>query len=580
MEIKQIKKLVKNKFFWLVLIFFGLIFLSRFLFLSSDLPSTHVEIEEKFGGYNARNMVLLKHWPSYENWFQPMVWAPIQNLLSFVSFKIFGVGLAQFRFPMVLASFIGLIFFFIILLKQTDRKFALFGLLAYAFCFEFTVWGRSGLCENLYLLFMPLATYFLTKNFSQKQIFFFILFAGLDVVAKLDGYPFFGSAIIFLFLWSLKTHSFKKIIKPVILGAICSLVVLVFLYLLSDSFKYFLSTYSFYFQIMVKESSFINGIVPSFNGFMDVLLKIDPYIFLALLISIPVFVINYHRLNKVDCFIFIYLIVVCVTRLQIPFYLVYWKRTIIMFYPFFYVVFRTLFLLWNDNEISVIDGKRKGKTMMWLLYGSSIYSIAIIFVFLNFFNKSIIRIYNFHGFFESFHYSGGSFAFLSIVFILGIIAFNLFILIRSKKISQLLTVCISFFVLISFSVNFANVIKIFIPQNIRYSYQDNLKFAKLLPKEGIIISHEQGFRAFAYLTSNDFYFNADGGPNPVEYREVLERPDLRYFITNVEEFTYGRWGLSNKYKLGLIKQTYPNLKLLGVIFASRVPLAIYDKYGK
>lgn len=577
----KLKQIIKDKYWWLILLAFGLILASRLLFLGADLPSTHVEIEEKFGGYNARNMVFLKHWPLYNNWFQPMVWAPIQNFLSYLSFRTFDVGLVQFRFPMALASFFGLVFFFLILLKQTNRAIALFGLLFYAFVFEIAVWNRSGLVENLYLLLMPLSTYFLTKKFpNNRHLFFSVLFAGLTVVAKLDGYPFFLATLLFLFFWSLKTHSFLKIIKPVILGSLSALAVLLILYALSDSFKYFLPTYSFYFEIMVKQSSFLKGAIPSLLGFISLLLKIDPYVFLAFLLSLPIFIINYKRLNKIDFFMATYLFVAIITRLQVPANLIYWKRSIILFFPIFYIIFRSLFLLWSWDKIISYQKKIRSRIAWRLLVASSVYSLTIFFLYLKFFNKSIIRNYNFSGFSESFHYSKGSFFYLFLIFILAIIGFNWMLFNQNRKVIKMLIISILFFVLLSFLVNTANVAKMFLPGNIRYSYQDNLEYSKMIPKGEMIVSHEQGFRALAYLVKNDFYFNHDGGFNPVEYREVLESKDSRYFITNVEEFWYGRWGITNKFRLELIKQAYPNLKLLGVIFASRVPLAIYDKYGE
>jgi len=578
---EKLKQIIKDKYWWLVLLAFGLILTSRLLFLGADLPSTHVEIEEKFGGYNARNMIFLKHWPLYNNWFQPMVWAPIQNLLSYISFGLFGVGLVQFRFPMVLATFFGLVFFFLILLKQTNRTIALFGLLLYAFCFEIAVWNRSGLCENLYLLLMPLSTYFLTKKFRKnRQLFFFVLFAGLTVVAKLDGYPFFLSALLFLFFWSLKKKSFLKIIKPVILGSLSALAILLILYTLSDSFKYFLPTYDFYLQIMVRQSSFLKAAIPSLLGFISLLLKIDPYIFLAFLISLPIFFINYNRLNKIDWFIATYLIVVVITRLQIPTHLIYWKRSVILFFPIFYVIFRSLFLLWSWDEIISRKNKIQTRVVLLRLIASSVYSLLICLLYFNFFNKSILRNYNFAGFSESFHYSKGSFFYLFLIFIAGIVGFNWLLFAQNRKVIKMLIIPVLFFVSLSFLLNTTNVAKMFLPWNIRYSYQDNLEYSKMLPEGELIVSHEQGFRAFAYLVKDDFYFNHDGGVNPMEYREVLESKDSRYFITNVEEFWFGRWGITNKFRLGFVKEAYPNLKLLGVVFASRVPLAIYDKYGE
>ncbi len=44
--------------------------------------------------------------------------------------------------------------------------------------------------------------FFLKKeSLTFRQLFSFVFFAGLTVVSKLDGYPFFASVIIFLFFW-------------------------------------------------------------------------------------------------------------------------------------------------------------------------------------------------------------------------------------------------------------------------------------------------------------------------------------------------------------------------------------------
>lgn len=575
-------KISRNKYWLLVGVVFSLILVTRLAFLGADLPSTHVEIEEKFGGYNARNMVFLGHWPLYSNWFQPMVWAPVQNFLSYLFFSFFGVGIVQFRLPMALASFFGLIFFFLILLKQTNRPLALFGLVLYAFSFEITVWNGSGLCENLYLLFMPLATYFLTTELpTSKKIFFFIFFAGLSVVAKLDGYSFFLAAAVFLFFWALKTYSFFKDTKSIVFGSLSALVILLALFVFSDTFKYLFSTYRFYFEIMVKQSSFLKGAIPSLSGFILLFLKIDPFIFLAFLLSLPVFIINRHRLNKTDWFMVTFLFFSLVTRLQIPANLIYWKRAIFLFFPFYYVVSKSLFLLWGQDEIASNKKDRNDKNVFSFIVASSFYSLAVIFLYLRFFSKSISRIYGFGEFQESYHYSKGPFFYLLFIVVLGIVGFNwAFFSDQSKRAIKTLTISILFFVLLSLSINIVNVGKMFIPGNIRYSYKENIKYTKMIPEEEMIISDEQGFRAFAYLSKHDFYFNHDGGPNPVPYREVFERKDLRYVILNVEEFYRERWGLSNKFRLQFIKQVYPNLKLIDVFFASRVPLAIYDKYGK
>jgi len=575
-----LKKIIKNKYWLLVLLVFGLVLLSRMLFLGADLPSTHVEIEEKLVGYNARNMVFLNHWALYSNWYQPMIYGPIQCLLSFLSFRFLGVGLAQFRLPMTLASLVGFFFFFLILLKQTNRTFALLGLILYATSFEITVWNRSALTENLYLLFMPLSVYFLTKkDLKNRDMFFVVFFAGLSIVTKLDGYSFYLAIVLFLFYWSFKTHSFVKSIKAIILGSLGALIVLLILFAFFDAFKYALPMYRFYFDTIVRQGSFLKEIIPTLQKFIFILLSIDPYIVLAFLLSLPILIINRKRLDKTDLFMIIFLLITVITRLQIPTAYMYWKRVIFLFFPIFYVISKASFFLWKQDDNPSKNLMRPKEFLLGLVI-SSFYSLLLLFFYVNYFGKSIPRLYGFGGFTESFHYTGGSFVYLFFIIIAAISCSSGMLLFsqgdRLRKISASL---ILFLVLLSLATNGLYITKMFIPENIKYSYQENQKYTKLVPEGEMIVSDEQGFRAFAYLSKNDFYFNHDGGPNPVPYREVFERQDLRYFILNVEEFWREHWGLTNKVRLELIKETYPDLKMIGVFFASKVPLAIYDKYG-
>ncbi len=564
---EKLRQKIKNKYCWLTVLVFLIILLSRFTFLAADLPSTHLEIEEKSGGYNARSKVLLNHWALYENWYQPMVYMPIQTLLSYWSFSFFGVGLAQFRLPMVFFSFAGLVFFYLFLLKQTNRFWALFGLLFYAFNFEMTIWNRSGLVENLYLFFIPLCLYLLSTDILKgKRLLFLVFLAALSVVAKLDGYPFYLAIISFLFFWSLKEKFMAKSIPSIIWGSLAALVVLLALLAFFDAFKYLLPMYRFYFEMFGKQASFLKGLLPTLDKLIALLLVIDAYLFLAFLISLAVLFLYRRRLNKIDWFMMVFLLLALITRLQVPYYFIYWKRLIYLFIPFVYVISRALFFL-NSSL-----GEDRLQNNFSDLVGLSGYGVLVIFLYLKYFNHSIGRFYDFAGFTESFHYTKGSFIYLGLVVVLTFGA----LCCRRKK---LLLSIILFFVLLSFIVSGLGVIKIFLPQNIKYSYQENEKYLKMIPEGEMIVSHEQGFRAFVYLGKNEFYFNHDGGPNPNPYREVLERKDLRYFILNMEESGSEQWGLPNRVRLQLIKQAYPHLKLLGVFFASHVPMAIYDKYG-
>jgi len=427
---------------------------------------------------------------------------------------------------------------------------------------------------------MPLSLYFISKeNLKAENIFFGVFFAALNIVAKLDGYTFYLTMILFLFIWSLKTGSFAKKMKMIILGSVTAGVILLVLFAFFGAFKYVLPMYRFYFDTIVGQSSLLKEIIPTFQKFILILLSIDPYTILVFLLSLPVLIINRKNLNKTDWFMIIFLSATVITRLQIPTAYMYWKRVIFLFFPLYYVISRALFFLWKQEENS---SKRltSPKEFLLGLIISSFYSLLLIFFYVNYLGKSIPRPYNFGGFTESFHYSKNSFIYLFFIVLAAIVCLNWILLFgQSRRLKKVLASLILCLVLVSLATNCLYIAKMFLPENIKYSYQENQKYTKLVSENEMIVSDEQGFRAFAYLSKNDFYFNHDGGPNPLPFREVFERKDLRYFILNVEEFWREHWGFPNKVRLELIKETYPDLKLMGVFFASKVPLAIYDKYG-
>jgi len=348
---KQPQSTKKSRYFILVVIIFLLIFLSRVLYLGADQGS-FVEIESSHGGYNARNKVWLGHWPLYMNWYQPMGYMPVQNFLSYLSFRFFGVGTVQFRFPCVLVTFVGLIFFYLALLKQTNRSFALLGLSLYALNYSVTNWNRSSLTENFYLFFMPVAIWFLVKDrLSGKDIFFFTLFSALNVVTKVDGYPFCLAAVVFLIIRSLKVKSFSKTILQIFLGSLGALAILLFLFAFTNSFRYIVPLYSFYRTLLISELSLLQRIIPTFKVLIETLIRVDPYILLAFLISIPILVMERRRLNRTDWFMVIFFLITLATRLIIPPAYFSFKRVIFLIFPLVFLIFRSLFFLWKNEKI-------------------------------------------------------------------------------------------------------------------------------------------------------------------------------------------------------------------------------------
>lgn len=575
---EKLKQAIKNKYFLITLIVFGVIFVSRVLYLSADLPNTHVEIEEQAGGYNARNMLFLGHFPLFNNWYQPMVYMPVQNMLSYVSFSIFGIGLAQFRAPVVLASFVGIIFFYLILYRQTNKVIALVGTFGYAFNFAITIWNRSGLTENLYLFFIPASAYFLTKKtLKEKDVFYGILLATLVSITKVDGYPFLLAVLVYLLITFFKNHSLLKNIKPVIFGSLIGGLILLVLFFISDSFKYIAPMYQFYFDMFGKQASMLSGMGATFQKASVILLTIDPYIIISFIVLLSIFILKRNNLNQGDKLILLFLFFAMITRLQVSSLIIYWKRLVYLYFPMYYIIFRGIYLLLYSEKLPVEKFSSKKKFFDLLIL--NFFFVFLIHFLFKHFNKAIPRLFCYDDFAETFHYTKGSFLFLLFI-IIAIYSLLNYELLFKKNFKKIILSLIIFFLFTSFFTNLLKVGKMYLPFNIRYSYAANIALLGKLPEKETIIADEQGFRAFAYLAKNDFYFNHDGGDNPTPYREVLERKDMRYFILNIEEFWRASWGIPNKVRLELLKQVYPNLKLVEVFFASGIPLAIYDKYGE
>lgn len=570
MRIINLKNIHQDKYKLLTLFIFFIILLSRLLFLGSDLPDVSgitVEIEEKPVGINARNMIFLNHWPVYLNWCQPMVYSPLPNMISFIFFRLFEVGLTQFRLPFAIAGFVGLIFFYIILLRQTNRFFAVFGFLVYSLIFEVTVWNRSALPENLYLLFMPLSIYFLTKDFSKdKNVFAFVFFAAMNMVVKTDGYPFFLAAMFFLIIWAVINHSIPKTFKLIILGVLSTAAIYIMLFSITGSFKYFIPMYKFLAGAFVTNGSLLDRIPPSFVALITLMIKIDPYILISFLAVIPLMLIKISRFNRVDWFMAVFLFFTFCTRLTIPVSLIYWKRLAFLYFPIVYFIMRALYFLWSAKSNKKMNLKSVQKMVFLPVIIGNVCLMAFPIMFSGGLNGIIFNNKN-------------SIYFL-IVLIFGTGLCNLILFYAHNLIVANLQISMILFLLsISLIINSIRVAKMFVPENVKYSYQENVKYAKLIPEKEIIISDEQGVRGFEYLSSHDFLYNADGGHNPIVYREILERKDLRYFILDINAFERKYWSIPNKVRLELVKETYPDLKLLGVMYVSKIPMAIYDKYG-
>ncbi|MCL5090749.1 MAG: glycosyltransferase family 39 protein [Patescibacteria group bacterium] len=184
------KKLLKLDWFsWLTIFFFIFLFIIRLVFLTAD-SELFFDVEEKASAYNARNLALFSQFKYDNNSYQPIWYLPLSNILSFPIFKVIGVGFFQLRIPYVFLSLIGIFFFYLIIKKETNRIFALLGIVLYGLHNFVLQANRSSLTENFFFVLPLISVYFLQLGFEKKKNHFFFwsgFFIFLSTLVKING---------------------------------------------------------------------------------------------------------------------------------------------------------------------------------------------------------------------------------------------------------------------------------------------------------------------------------------------------------------------------------------------------------
>jgi 4-amino-4-deoxy-L-arabinose transferase-like glycosyltransferase len=566
------KQYIKGEYV-VVFVVFLVIALSRLFFPDADLTSTALEIEEKPGGFNARNKVLFGVWPIYSNWMQPMVYVPLANMISYISFSLFGVGLVQFRLPFILFGILGLAIFYLIVYRKTNQFIAITFLLLYATDFNVFFWNRSALPENIFLFLMPLSVYFFSKAPKYSwAIFLCTFFGSLNLLVKVDSYPFVGALLIFFLIWSVHERNVLRTGISVFFGLLATLLVALMLFYVTDSFNFIVPMYSVYFNMFSSSGSLITKMAASFPTLLNLFKQMNPYICLVSLMAVPILVKYHKRMDRVDYLLILVLILTIISRLLIPPTLIYWKRVMFMYMPILYLCARAMFFLYQEVTLTDVTKAIRSKRAMFI--GISIIPasccLTTILVLSYLFREQIGAVLPVN------HTTNNFFNVMFLV--MAGLSISIF-LSNSRSIKYVWLVLVAGLISSSVIADVNIIRERLAPSNIKYGYEENRRYTTLIPENELVVADEQGFRAFAYLTKHQFFYNHDGGPNPINYREVLERDDVRYFIFDINAYGRTYWGIPNKVRLILIKDKYPKLKLLDVMSSSGIPMAIYDKYG-
>ena len=174
----------KKTYLILLIIFFSLLFFLRLIHLGADPPrdlSRSMGYMGDPGTYvsNARNKIVFGRW-EMDMW-NIMYISPLPHYLTYLTFIIFGIGIAQMNFIPVLFSCLILILSFLILKNIHHRTFALLGTFLLGVNYQFIMFSRIAVRVMPLIFLVMLALYFLTVK--EKRIpwnFPWIFLAGIS----------------------------------------------------------------------------------------------------------------------------------------------------------------------------------------------------------------------------------------------------------------------------------------------------------------------------------------------------------------------------------------------------------------
>jgi hypothetical protein len=217
----------KKGFSLLTAFLLALLLFIRLFLLTADPPydlSTSGGPYGDPGGYsfNARNKVLYGTWEVDDYNMMYLSFPP--HIMTFLSFKLLGVGLAQQNLVPVLFSLGSLLLFFLILRSRFSHAWALGGTSLLGFNYLFLMYSRVANRVMPSLFFVLLGLYFLQKK-NRKPGYFFA--AGMAFFLALISksvvfYVLAGIGIGYL-IYTLLHHEIKEIAKQIAFLAIGAL---------------------------------------------------------------------------------------------------------------------------------------------------------------------------------------------------------------------------------------------------------------------------------------------------------------------------------------------------------------------
>jgi 4-amino-4-deoxy-L-arabinose transferase-like glycosyltransferase len=235
---------MKKKNAWIFLMFILILFLLslRMIHPSADPPETLSMSAGEYGdpggyAFNARNKILFGKW-EIDGVNSPLYSSPIPSLLTYLSFKLFGIGFIQMNVVPIFFSCLILILLFLIMRETLNRSlfFAAISFTLLGTNYLFLMYSRIANRVMPMIFFLVLALYFAQKGSRHKKWYFFAgISTFLAFMTKGVCLYILGAFFLAFFVYLALKFGYKKALIPFsyyLAGfSVCFLLWIIFIYI-------------------------------------------------------------------------------------------------------------------------------------------------------------------------------------------------------------------------------------------------------------------------------------------------------------------------------------------------------------
>jgi 4-amino-4-deoxy-L-arabinose transferase-like glycosyltransferase len=178
--------------------------------------------------HNARNRVLFGRWMT-DDW-NPYIHSPFYTGIQALTFRIFGVGLAQMRITSIVFSILSLLLLYFLVSRTDGPPAGLFALLLAVVSYPFLIFSRSALLEPFALFFMLLAATCIMKAYCRADSSWAYVWMATAGLAAAAAYLSKATALCFLAAVIINVLFFPPKRKRILLAFFIGLVIILGLY--------------------------------------------------------------------------------------------------------------------------------------------------------------------------------------------------------------------------------------------------------------------------------------------------------------------------------------------------------------